>query len=77
MSLTTKLAILATLIGLQIVGHGYVAFKLATKYHLSSTTAIFIHFVTFCYFTTKLIMVLQVPKPKPNPNHYFTTKIIN
>jgi len=59
MSLTTKLSILAGLITLQIVGHGYVAFRLSTKYNFGSVTAIIVHMITFCYFTIKLVMVLQ------------------
>ena len=51
---------LATLVGLQIAGHFYVAFRLSTKYNLDSYTAILVHFITFCYFTTKLVLVLQV-----------------
>lgn len=73
MSLTTKLIILATLVGLQIAGHLYVAYRLSTKYNLDSYTAILIHFITFCYFTTKLVLVLQVlPRHTatlPRPRH--------
>jgi len=59
MSLTTKLTILACLIALQVAGHGYVAYRLSTKYNLGSMTAIIVHMITFCYFTIKLVMVLQ------------------
>jgi len=59
LSLTTKLTLLAGLVGFQILGHGYVAFRLSTKYNLGSWTAITVHLVTFCYFTIKLVLVLQ------------------
>lgn len=59
MSLTTKLTLLACLVALQIAGHGYVAYRLSTKYNMGSLAAIIVHMVTFCYFTIKLVMVLQ------------------